>query len=199
MRALLFDFDGVLVNTEPLHMRAWQETLKDAGFSLNKKDYDVRYIGLNDRDFLNLFFRDQKKNITAALKKELISKKEAQSNKLLETEIPPIDGADDFLAYHSNIVKAIVTGAPPSTVFLVLDALGWRRHFPIVITCADVVHGKPDPEGFLKAFDKLREFQAWHPALEKKDCLILEDSPPGIEAAEKSGIPFQIVRGSLRI
>ncbi|MDO8494687.1 MAG: HAD family phosphatase, partial [Deltaproteobacteria bacterium] len=193
-RALLFDFDGVLVNTEPLHMQSWLRTLHSLSISFGEKDYNERYIGLNDRDFLAKVLRENNRPASPTVSKNLIGEKEEETRRHLIEKIPVMPGADDFIKRASQkYAMAIVTGALKQEVFFILDQLRWRDYFLTVVTADDVTKGKPDPEGYLKAFEFLRTHKKWDQPLEKKDCFIYEDSATGLEAARRSGIPFQQV------
>lgn len=199
MRALIFDFDGVLVDAEPIHCQVWMEVLATQHITFTKKDYYERYIGFNDRDFLKKVFSEKGQALTPKIKEELIRQKEARSRESLAKEIPLIEGADVFLKEaFRKYPLALVTGALPGEVYFILDALRWRNFFSIVITSADVKKGKPNPEGFLKAFEKLKRLKSWNPPLQKKECLVFEDSQKGILAAQKAGLPYEIVKGSLK-
>lgn len=197
-KAFIFDFDGVLVDLEPLHCKAWQMTLKPLGMIFTNEEYDQHYLGLNDRDIATRIFADKKHSLSDKMLQELTRQKELHSKGLFLKGIPVIEGASEFLLKTSQLGPlSLVTGALPGEVYFVLEQLKWRNYFPIIVTSADVKKGKPDPEGFLKAFERLRTFKAWAPPLTKEDCLILEDSQYGIEAAKKAGIPCKVVKGSL--
>ena len=198
-RALIFDFDGVLVDLEPLHMLAWQQVLAPLHLDFSKEDYDTRYLGLNDRDILAKCFQEANKHLSPKLTQELIFKKELKTREIFSKDIPLIDGVQEFLEeVYPKYPLSIVTGALSGEVYFVLDRLHWRHYFPIVISAADVQKGKPDPEGYLKAFEKIKGLKNWDPPLLKSDCLIFEDSQYGIEAAKRAGIPFIEVKGTLR-
>ena len=197
-KAFLCDFDGVLVDLEPLHCKAWQEILKPLGPSFTDEEYDQKYLGLNDRDIAKKIFGGRKRLLSPHFSEELIRKKEIHAKGLFLKGIPIIEGAPEFLEKACTIGPiALVTGALPGEVYFVLDQLQWRHYFSFIITAADVERGKPDPEGYLKAYEKIRTMKIWTPALEKKDCLILEDSQYGIEAAERAEIPCKVIKGSL--
>ncbi len=189
-RAFIFDFDGVLVDLEPLHCKAWQGILKPLGIIFTKEEYDQKYLGLNDRDIAKKVFADKKHSLSDKMLQELIRQKEIYAKTLFLKGAPLINGAKEFVeTAFQNGPMSIVTGGLPGEVYFVLEQLKWRHYFPIIITATDVTNGKPDPEGFLKAFEKLKKIQKWDPLLKKSDCLILEDSQYGIEAAKKAGIP----------
>ncbi len=191
LRALIFDFDGVLVDTEPLHMRAWMDVLSPFRILFSKEDYYARYIGLNDRDFLAKIFGEKKKPFTSKSSERLIHQKEGKTKESLSKNIPLMEGADDFLKKSAlQYPLGLVTGALPNEVYFILDRLDWRKLFSVIITSGDIEKGKPDPEGFLKAFEQLRTLEDWTPPLEKSQCLIFEDSQNGILAAKNAGIPY---------
>lgn len=197
-RALLLDFDGVLVDTEPVHMRAWQEVLKAQSLALTSQDFLTRFFGLNDRDFLSRFFVQNHRELPHELRSQLIAEKEKNSKKFLAEAIPLIEGVHEFLpAAAKKYPLALVTGSLPGEVDFVLRKLGWKNYFSVIVTAADVKEGKPSPEGFLKAFDRLASSYTWNPPLQKSDCLILEDSDHGVAAAQKAGIPFLRVAKTL--
>lgn len=200
VRALLFDFDGVLVDTEPVHMASWRDILAPLGIRLTVREYFRDYLGINDRDFLRRIFRDKGKKWSPSLARKLIQEKELLSKQKFLRKIPLIAGAGSFLKKIApRIPCALVTGALPSEVTFILKRLGWRRFFPVCVTSANVRKGKPDPEGFLKAFRHLRKRGGFSPPLKKSECLILEDSKAGISAAKRAKIPFKRVQKRLAV
>lgn len=197
-RAILFDLDGVLTDTEPIHMGVWQDILAELPIHFTKADYDARYIGLNDRDFLAKILKENKKSLTKEQREKLIGKKEKGVLHRLSNQIPLIPGVEKFLKkiVSQKIPMGLVTGALPSEVHFILIRMQWKKYFPIAITSANVQKGKPDPEGFLIAFQQLQSLQHWDPPLQKSDCLIFEDSKNGLKAAQRAGISCQLVEGS---
>lgn len=195
-RILIFDFDGVLVNTEPIHMQAWLDVLKSLSISFTKKDYYDRYVGLNDRDFLAKIFGEKKHPLTPKLSDDLIRQKEVKTRETLSKNIPLMEGAEDFLKKSAEKYPiGLVTGALRNEVYFILDQLDWRNYFSIIITANDVEKGKPDPEGYLKAFETLSKIREWNPPLRKSECLVFEDSQNGILAAKNAGMAVQVVKG----
>lgn len=197
-RALLLDFDGVLVDTEPVHMRAWQEVLTGQGLTLTSENFLAHFYGLNDRDFLSRFFAQNRRELPHELRGQLIAEKEKTTKKVLVQNIPLIEGVREFLpAAAKKYPLALVTGSLPGEVDFVLRTLGWKKYFSMIVTAADVKEGKPSPEGFLKAFERLAAGYTWNPPLQKSQCLILEDSDHGVAAAQKAGIPHRVVHKTL--
>lgn len=199
-RALIFDLDGVLVDTEPVHMRAWQKVLAGLGLTLKSEVFLTRYFGLNDRDFLARFFAEEKRPLDEALRARLIGEKEKTSKIFLSEEIPLINGVEEFLAaaWAKKYPFALVTGSLASEVAFILNKLGWKKYFEVVVTAEDVKEGKPSPEGFLKAYEQLTRLCKWAPPLRKTECLVLEDSEYGIAAAKAAGMKHCVVKKTLK-
>lgn len=200
LRALIFDLDGVLVNTEPVHMRAWQQVLNAQKLTLKSEDFLTRYFGLNDRDFLARFFAEQKRPLDIDLRDRLIGEKEKTSKIFLAEGIPLIDGVEEFLAAAAakEYSFALVTGSLKSEVEFIFQKLGWKKYFSVMVTAGDVKEGKPNPEGFLKAFDQMAALRNWAPPLKKSECLIFEDSEHGVAAAKAADIPHCVVHQTLK-
>ena len=104
-RALIFDFDGVLVNTEPMHMQAWIEVLSALKISFTQKDYDERYIGLNDRDFLAKIFGEKKHSLTPKLQAELIHQKEAKKQSPLKSNRAGAGKAEAASIFLPDVIR----------------------------------------------------------------------------------------------
>ena len=115
----------------------------------------------------------------------LIERKGYFSHKLLEESIPLIEGVADIIPDLANRYPlAICSGAMKSEIAFILKNLGWLDLFRPIVTQEDVTKGKPDPEGFLFALKHLQQHHEWDPQLTAADCLAVEDSPHGIEAAK---------------
>ena len=179
IQAVIFDLDGVLVHGEPVHMRAWQKTLAALGLELSKKDFDQKYIGLGDRDFLPIFLKDCNTKLGHKEQTRLIQKKQELLLKEYQKKIPVFPGVQKLLEMaFQKFPLALVTGSQSKEVDLILDKQQWRSLFTRIVTHNDVKKGKPDPEGFLKAF----------PKIPSQKILVIEDSPRGIEAANRAGM-----------
>ena len=177
--AIIFDFDGVLTNTEPAHMRAWQKTLNPLGITLDPKHYKTHYIGIGDINFVNEIPREHDYFPTDEEKTLFLKTKQKWFIEELKKEVLAFDGVNFLLkAVSKKFPLAIVTGAQRNEIKFVLKKQKWNSYFQNIITTDDVQNGKPDPEGFLKAF----------PKIPPRNILVIEDSPRGIEGAKKAGM-----------
>ena len=179
LQAIIFDFDGVLVNAEPSHMRAWQGVLQPLQIIISEQEYNSQYIGMGDRDFLEGVLKKHSQNLSVDAKKNLITSKQNTLLSELQHTIDVYPAVPQMLKNLSQKLQlAIVTGSQRREIDLIVDKMGWKKYFQNIVTHNDVAHGKPDPEGFLKAF----------PKIPKKNQVVVEDSPYGVEAANRAGI-----------
>lgn len=195
-KAIIFDFDGIITDTEPVHMSAWLEVFRPLGISFGKEEYDAHYLGLNDRDFLDAVGRVHNRPFPSEEKNVLISKKLEKSLALLNKGIPLLDGVEDFIELlQKKCLFAICSGANKMEVNFVLKKLGWLDLFDPIVTQDDVQKGKPDPEGYKLVLKRLQERAPSH-KLTVDDCLAIEDSPKGIAAAHAADIKCLAISNS---
>ncbi len=198
IRALIFDFDGLIVNTEPIHMATFKEVLnKELKIDYSEAEYREEYLGLNDRDFLDKILEKHGIQVDNDSKKKLIDKKARRAFKKLEENIPLIPGVKEFIEkIHKICPLAICSGGLKREIHFILEKLGWLDFFNPIITANEVKWGKPHPQGYLMAYEGLSERQNWRPILQPRQCLAIEDSHKGIEAAHAAGIPCVAITNS---
>ena len=173
-RAVIFDMDGVLINSEPLHFRATQEILATYGVAMSEADYFGRYIVYSDWEIMELLLPDASARPAAA---------QAKSRRYLELVASGISAFPDglsLLTRPDGWRVALATGSMRNEAELALGSLGIRKHFHVVITREDCVHGKPNPEPFLRAAGELGVAPA--------RCVVIEDTPGGVQAAKAAGM-----------
>lgn len=180
VKAICFDFDGTLVDSEHLHYAAWQAELQPFGCSLEKSRYMAQFSGVSTFATAETLIRDYQLPIAI---EQLMDQKTARFLTLLQTELPiPMPGAEALLQTirQTELAMALVTGSYRCEIEPVLDNLGWRDFFPLIVTRDDVQHAKPHPEPYLTALERLN--------LSATECLALEDSPTGIRSAHDAGL-----------
>lgn len=197
IRAIIFDWDGIITDTEPVHMEAWLKVLGPMGVSFDKEEYYRCYVGLNDSDFLDEIGRNHHREFTERDKGVAIERKAVRSHKILERKIPLMPGVDKIIPeLHEKYPIAVCSGALKSEIMFILNALGWQDLFKPIVTQEDVRRGKPNPEGFLFVLKHFQQHREWTSELQASECLVIEDSPHGIQAARAAGMPVVAITNS---
>ena len=198
IRALLFDFNGVIVDDEPIHFALFQKVLAEEGIELSKEDYYSKYLGMDDHDCFAAVFQDSGKELASTLLTEMIERKAKYYEAEIRQNPPFIPGALDFIkTVADRYYLAIVSGALRREIELLLKIGKVWELFNAVVASEDTQHGKPNPECYQKAFDNLnRDAVPNHEMLLPNECLVLEDSIWGIEAAKAAGMPCVAITSS---
>lgn len=179
MKAVIFDMDGVIVDTNPHHRIAWREYYQRYGKTLSDADFVEHVSGKHNNDILSHLFAGQ--DLTAEESKRLAHEKEALFRELYKKDITPVVGLIPFLQSlkKASIRTAVATSAPVENLDFVMDALSLRPYFDVLLNESLVTHPKPDPEIYQKAMTML--------GVDPAESVIFEDSMTGIQAAKASG------------
>jgi HAD superfamily hydrolase (TIGR01509 family) len=172
LRAILWDMDGVLADTNPLHIATWERVLVELGIPFDRQKFHLIY-GLKSRDLLP-FLTDQ--HLETDCVERIADQKELAFRQVARGHIHPLPGVVNWLQQFKNLGyrQAVASSAPPENVEVVVDELGIRSYFDALVTPGDLP-GKPDPAVFLLAASRL--------GVPVDHCIVIEDSIPGIEAA----------------
>ncbi len=185
--AVLFDFDGVIVNSEPLHLRAFQFAAATAGIELSAKQYYGELIGYDDLGAWRRVFALHGRVGDEAALQDLMQKKFAHLRDLLaRNEVTPLPGARELIeSLHGYRALAVCSAAVRNEVMTMLTGARLDQFFPIVTCAEDVPVGKPDPSGYLLTMQKLAE--TIHARLRPQDCLVIEDAPAVLRSVKSVG------------
>ncbi|MDQ3042588.1 MAG: HAD family phosphatase [Acidobacteriota bacterium] len=190
IKAILMDFNGVIINDEPLQMQAYQEILKDEAIDLSEEDY-YSCLGMDDKTFVEAAYRRADKNYTAEKIKEINDAKTARWREIVDKEMPLFDGVENFVKkMEKDFALGIVSMARREEIEYILEKIGLRGSFLSIISAEDVSNCKPNPECYHKGFnliDAARMTRGSNPIVHG-DCLVIEDSPPGIQAGKRAGL-----------
>lgn len=194
--AVIFDFDGVIVDTEPLHYEAFQRLLEPLGMGFSWDQYVETYMGFDDRDAFLEAFRNDKASLSPADLQSLIDRKADLFQEIIRGGISAYPGVVDLIRSirASRTPLAICSGALRSDIAPILETLGIAACFDVIVTAEDVARSKPDPECYRLAHTRLNEF--WRLELDPGQVLAIEDTPAGITAAKGAGLRVIAVTNS---
>ena len=185
LQAVVFDFDGVIADSEPLHLRAYQSVLQADGIELTKEVYYERYLGYDDVGLFHAFASDRGIPITSEKVDQWVAAKSQIVEDLLSSGSVLFPGAAACVRMIAERVPlAIASGALEPEIELVLERSGLRDCFRAIASASDGVRGKPAPDLYLLALAKLRDPELPNPA----SCVAIEDSHWGLEAARQAGL-----------
>lgn len=167
--------NGVIINDEHYHNESWNEFLEKYGFTLTTEEFEAQIMGKRDKDTLQYLF---KRSLTPKEISMYCDERDAIVQKLVEGKLQLTAGLREFLesVQQAHIPLAIATSSRKEYVDFIVDTYDIRKYFQFIVTADEVVHGKPDPEIYLKAANLLE--------IEPSDCLVFEDSASGIKAAK---------------
>jgi beta-phosphoglucomutase len=184
-RAVIFDMDGVLVDSYQAHFDSWRQTAQAHGLDMTEQQF-AETFGRTTREIITALWGDSVSGDRVA---EWDDQKELAYRRILDANFPEMDGARQLLStlQTAGFKLAVGSSGPPENVELVLEHLG-ADLFSAAVTARDVTHGKPHPEVFLKAAAKLQ--------VEPPECLVVEDAPAGVQAARNAGMIAIAITGT---
>lgn len=193
LKALIFDCDGVIADTEPLHFAALQQVLAEHHISLTRTLYDSEYLAYDDRGCFLKAFAAQ--SLTQDQLDQLIARKAALFEPLMADHARLFPGVAELVrSAAAHYPLAIASGARRAEIEAILALDNLHSCFPIIISTEDVSQSKPHPEAFLRAFAALNERAA--SPLSPANCLVIEDSLHGVAAARAAGMRCLAVTNS---
>lgn len=188
MQAVIFDFDGVIADSEPLHFEGLRRTLAEIHIDLTEEDYYANYLGFDDRGCFLEALRVNQIPATPSLVESLMAKKASAYLASIKDHVVIFPGVKEFVEEAAATCPvAIASGALRVEIELVLEHIGLRKAFCHITSAEDVTHGKPNPEPFLHALAGVNHQQGTA-LLSPASCLVIEDSRPGIRAAKSAGM-----------
>ncbi|MFL6273756.1 MAG: HAD family hydrolase [Blastocatellia bacterium] len=195
LKAIIFDCDGVIADSEPLHLAALQHALSEEGITLTEEIYFREYLALDDRGCFTKAFHTHEKELTADKLRELIERKAARLEPVMRAHLRIFPGVAEFIrTAAARYPLAVASGALSHEINLILEFAGVRDCFVAVVSAEDVTRGKPDPEAFRKAHAALSARQA--SGIAAAECLVIEDSLHGVDAGKRAGMAVLAVTNS---
>ena len=186
IRALIFDFNGVLADDDPIHMQAFRQVAEEQGLSFTDQEYLDKYLPLNDRDCFRLLFHERGIPLPASELDELIRRKGVYYFEAIRSKSILFEAAATAVKTAAGRYPlAIASGARKEEICHILQLGRIQDCFSAIIAAEDVEFGKPHPEPFLRAHEKLKERDV---SLKISECVAIEDSIGGIESAHQAGM-----------
>lgn len=191
LSAVIFDFDGIIVDSEPLHFRAFNEVLEPLGKTITWEEYCNTYIGFDDRDAFHEIFQAKAGGICAKELNELIEQKADILQGYIEKgEALPLPGAVELIkSIPVRLPVALCSGALRSDIEPILEQLGIAGVFDAIVTAEDTDRSKPDPAPYRLALEKLE-------IDDPSSAIAIEDTPAGIVSAKSAGLKVLAVTNS---
>ena len=190
IQAIFFDLNGVIIDDEPIHLRAYREVLNDEDVALSDDDYFAS-LGMDDPTFVRAAFERARKPLTNKTMHEVIARELVLHRELITDELPVSAGVVTFIKAASRHYQlGVVSMAQRVEVNYVLERAAVNTCFTVVVAGEDAPACKPDPGAYQLALERLNERrrdQRRLPLL-PKECLVIEDSPPGIQAGRAAGM-----------
>lgn len=176
-QGILWDLDGVLVDTGEYHFQSWQEVLTDYGVTLDREVFQ-KTLGMNSTSSVKIYLG---KHPEPALIERMITRKEESFRRLIQNEITPLPGVLNWLEWFASqqIPMAVASSAPPENIDFIINALQIRSFFTELVSGANMP-GKPNPDVFLEAAKRLN--------ISPDHCIVIEDSIAGVAAARQAGM-----------
>jgi beta-phosphoglucomutase len=187
LQAIVFDFDGVIADSEPLHLRAFQRTLDADGLPLGADEYYARYLGYDDLGLFRALARDRRIAWSDAQLDTLVTRKAAALQELLDAGGVVFPGAAAFIrTAAAEVPLAIASGALRHEIVAILEAAGLAAFFPVIVAAGDTPESKPSPAPYVLAFGRLCRHAGRD--LDPRRSVAIEDSRWGLESACGAGL-----------
>lgn len=188
LQAVIFDFDGVITDSELLHLNVFNQVLEQFNIKVTTEDYYRDYLGMTDAECFKTLNRKYQIGFDDKRIEDLIKQKNGIFEELAKSEGKIIEGVHSFLQMlkQNNIPMAIFSGSLLTEIELILATAQLRSFFEVIVSAEQVKNGKPHPEGFYLALEKLNDKK--QDPIQPSQCVVIEDATWGLEAAKAAGM-----------
>lgn len=188
LKAVVFDFDGIIVDSEPLHYKAFQKVLEPLGAGFSWEEYIDKYMGFDDRDAFREAFRSSALPLSDVKLAEIIELKASLFHEVASEGVSSYPGVIQLIkSISGSTPMAICSGALRSDILPVLEMLSISDCFDCIVTAEDVSLSKPDPASYTLAVNRLRMIFPDN-AITPSSSVAIEDTPAGISSAKSAGL-----------
>lgn len=189
VRAIVFDYDGVLADTESLHLAAFQSALEAHGVPLARDDYFERYLGLDDEGVFKTIAENRGLGWSGEALSALVAQKTRLFREILQCREVLYPGvAERLREWGGSIDLAIASGSIRAEIAPVLEAAGLSSLIRVIVASGETPRSKPFPDPYQRALELLADETASRAPFDSGSCLAVEDSPWGIDSAHAAGL-----------
>jgi HAD superfamily hydrolase (TIGR01509 family) len=196
LKAVIFDFDGVISDSEPCHFAAANKVLDDFGIQLTQQQYYADYLGFTDYELFETVKKKYKTDFKGTSIEQLVERKAEVFQELIRQTDHLINGITELIGRlkRNGIKVAVNSGAIAADIKIMLAGSAIEDSFDVIVSADDITKGKPDPEGYLLTLEKLNTVS--DSPISAKQCVVIEDSRWGIISAKKAGMHVVAVTNS---
>ena len=193
-KLIIFDFDGVIYNSEELHFKSFNFALEDLEKTITREVYYAKYCSFDDEGFFKGFLNDNKINFQDELINDLISKKHEYFDANFDNETSIYDDCVDLIKVLSkSFILAIGSGARREEIVRILKRENLLDVFEVIVSSDETTYPKPNPETYLMVLDGVNETYQVLP----EECIVIEDTPKGVDSAISSGMKCFAITNSV--
>ena len=187
LQAIVFDFDGVIANSEPLHLKAFQQALAPEGIDLAPAEYYARYLGYDDVGLFEALAKDRGLAMSGGAVSALVVRKGVEMQQMLRSGTVLFPGAIEFIREAAAAVPiAIASGAMRHEIEEVIEAAGVSDLFVAIVAAGDTPQSKPSPAPYRLALERLRDVSGRE--IDPRRAVAIEDSKWGLDSAQGAGL-----------
>lgn len=188
LAAVVFDFDGVLADSEHVHLHVFQTVLESIGISLSPEEYYEKYLGYSDRDAMIHVLRDRGQSIPDTELERLLLEKQALFPQAIGDHALYPGAAECVARIAAAVPVAIASGALRNEIELILDRSGLRARFPIIVAAGETPRSKPSPDPYARAVELLKAQGVVPADTPSSHIVAIEDSEWGLRSAREAGL-----------
>ncbi len=190
LKAVIFDFDGVIADAEPVHLKAFQAVLNEEGIELSKKEYYDKYLALDDKTCFASILKDRGIDFNNSLIYDLTVRKSRYYDEFIRKDLVVFPGVVDFVKkLYGKYPLSIGSGALRHEIEFILESIGIRKEFSIIVSADEVENCKPAPDVYIRVLQLINQLDFLKSAvIYPYECLVIEDSIAGIKAAHSAGM-----------
>jgi HAD superfamily hydrolase (TIGR01509 family) len=197
LRAVIFDFNGIIVNDEPIHFALFRRVLGEEGIDLAEDVYYARYLGFDDKGAFTAAYQDNQQSLSEQKLAEIIGRKAGYYQDAIRNHVEIFPGVKSLIAdLAPQLPLGVASGALRHEIETILSTAGLLKSFAAIVAAEDVRQGKPEPEIFLKALEAINAQLTTGVEIRPAECVVIEDSKEGVKGARRAGMKCLAVTNS---